>query len=131
MNRRSTGVRAVATAAQPLAPELAKLELLPVVNTQGYILPEVPEGTQVGAAACGSSWDCLPHCRPQQARRVPSQCRTACPVNHNQATVFAIYDADKALQYIGFSKDLRNSLRTLLARHGARAWRAGSERAGG
>jgi hypothetical protein len=30
--------------------------------------------------------------------------------------VFAVYDASDAIQYIGFSKDLRNSLRTLLGR---------------
>lgn len=45
---------------------------------QGYINPEVPEGTQ--------------------------------------ASVFAIFDANKKLQFVGFSKDLRNSLRTVFSR---------------
>ncbi len=33
-----------------------------------------------------------------------------------EATVFAIYDQSKTLQYVGFSKDLRNSLRTVFSR---------------
>ena len=33
-----------------------------------------------------------------------------------QASVFAIFDQAKQLQFVGFSKDLRNSLRTVLAR---------------
>ena len=33
-----------------------------------------------------------------------------------QASVFAVYDASEKIQYIGFSKELRNSLRTLLGR---------------
>jgi hypothetical protein len=33
-----------------------------------------------------------------------------------QAWVFAIFDAKESLQYIGFSKDIRNSLRTVLGR---------------
>lgn len=33
-----------------------------------------------------------------------------------QATVFAVHDANKKVVYIGFSKDVRNSLRTLLGR---------------
>jgi hypothetical protein len=57
---------------------LADLELLSVVNVQGYINPEIPEGTQ--------------------------------------ATVFAIYDQAKTLQYIGFSKNLRASLLTVFSR---------------
>eukprot|EP00850_Spirogloea_muscicola_P003557 SM000014S00345 [mRNA] locus=s14:826697:828744:+ [translate_table: standard] len=32
------------------------------------------------------------------------------------ATVFAVFDKNKKIQYIGFSKDVRNSLRTLLGR---------------
>ena len=32
------------------------------------------------------------------------------------AFVFAVYDEDKALQFVGFSRDLRNSLRTVLGR---------------
>lgn len=32
------------------------------------------------------------------------------------ASVFAVYDRNKKIQYIGFSKDLRNSLRTLMGR---------------
>jgi len=59
-------------------PRLADLELLPVVNVQGYINPEMPEGTQ--------------------------------------ATVFAVYDQAKTLQYIGFSKNLRASLLTVFSR---------------
>ena len=33
-----------------------------------------------------------------------------------QASVFAVFDANKKIQYIGFSKDVRNSLRTLMGR---------------
>lgn len=33
-----------------------------------------------------------------------------------EATVFAIFDGNKKLQFVGFSKDLRNSLRTLMGR---------------
>ncbi|GBG61130.1 hypothetical protein CBR_g19207 [Chara braunii] len=33
-----------------------------------------------------------------------------------KASVFAVYDAGKKAQYVGFSKDARNSLRTLLCR---------------
>ena len=38
-----------------------------------------------------------------------------------QATVFAIYDADRILQYVGFSKGLRDSLRTLFSRRPEKA----------
>ncbi len=47
-------------------------------RAQGYIDPEVPEGTE--------------------------------------ASVFAIFDQNKKLQYVGFSKDFRNSLRTVFGR---------------
>ncbi|KAK9803808.1 hypothetical protein WJX73_001553 [Symbiochloris irregularis] len=57
---------------------LQGLELCNVLNVQGLILPEVPDGTE--------------------------------------ATVFAIFDGNKKLQFVGFSKDLRNSLRTLMGR---------------
>ena len=33
-----------------------------------------------------------------------------------QASVFAVFDANKKIQYVGFSKDVRNSLRTLMGR---------------
>lgn len=36
--------------------------------------------------------------------------------NTPQATVFAVYDEAKILQYVGFSKGLRDSLRTLFSR---------------
>lgn len=45
---------------------------------QGYINPDVPDGTE--------------------------------------ASVFAIFDENKKLQFVGFSKDLRNSLRTVFSR---------------
>jgi hypothetical protein len=32
------------------------------------------------------------------------------------ASIFAVYDKNKKIQYIGFSKDVRNSLRTLMGR---------------
>lgn len=39
------------------------------------------------------------------------------PVEKNtEASVFAVLDEAKKVQYIGFSKDVRNSLRTLLGR---------------
>lgn len=49
-----------------------------LTGAQGYIDPEVPEGTE--------------------------------------ASVFAIFDQNKKLQYVGFSKDFRNSLRTVFGR---------------
>lgn len=51
---------------------------------QGFILPNVPAGTE--------------------------------------ASVFGIYDQNKNLQYVGFSKDYRNTLRTLLGRRPDKAW---------
>eukprot|EP00897_Mesotaenium_endlicherianum_P007252 jgi/Mesen1/6555/ME000334S05900 len=46
----------------------------------------------------------------QQGRIVP-------PIEpKTEASVFAVYDANKKIQYIGFSKDVRNSLRTLMGR---------------
>lgn len=33
-----------------------------------------------------------------------------------QATVFALYDEARMLQYVGFSKGLRDTLRTLFSR---------------
>ena len=33
-----------------------------------------------------------------------------------EASVFAVFDANKKLQYVGFSRDLRNSLRTVFGR---------------
>eukprot|EP00271_Cylindrocystis_brebissonii_P016482 TRINITY_DN4012_c0_g1_i2.p1 TRINITY_DN4012_c0_g1~~TRINITY_DN4012_c0_g1_i2.p1 ORF type:complete len:471 (+),score=118.13 TRINITY_DN4012_c0_g1_i2:152-1414(+) len=48
---------------------------------------------------------------------ISNQGRINPPVEPNtQATVFAIFDQNKKLQYVGFSKDVRNSLRTLMAR---------------
>lgn len=49
-----------------------------MLNTQGTISPEIPEGTE--------------------------------------ATVFALYDEARMLQYVGFSKGLRDTLRTLFSR---------------
>jgi hypothetical protein len=69
---------AAADSSASASPRLADMELLSVVNVQGYINPEIPEGTQ--------------------------------------ATVFAIYDQAKTLQYIGFSKNLRASLLTVFSR---------------
>ena len=46
----------------------------------------------------------------QQGRIVP-------PIEPGtQATVFAVLDKNKKVQYVGFSKDIRNSLRTLMGR---------------
>jgi hypothetical protein len=36
--------------------------------------------------------------------------------NSTKASVFAIFDKNKKIQYIGFSKDVRNTLRTLMGR---------------
>lgn len=38
------------------------------------------------------------------------------------AAVFAVYDEQQKLQYIGFSKDLRSSLRTVLGRRPDKAY---------
>ncbi len=38
------------------------------------------------------------------------------------ASVFAIFDEAKKLQFVGFSKDLRNSLRTVFSRRPDRAF---------
>lgn len=57
--------------------------MLPILTVQGYVNPEVPEGTE--------------------------------------ATVFAVYDEAKILQYVGFSKGLRDSLRTLFSRRPEKA----------
>ena len=54
------------------------------LSVQGYINPEIPEGTE--------------------------------------ASVFAIFDENKKLQFIGFSKDLRNSLRTVFSRRPEKAF---------
>ena len=40
----------------------------------------------------------------------------------SQAAVFAVYNDRKQLQYVGFSKDLYNSLRTLLGRRPDKAF---------
>lgn len=39
-----------------------------------------------------------------------------------KAFVFAIYDEQQRLQYVGFSKDIRNSIRTLFTRRPEKAW---------
>ena len=39
-----------------------------------------------------------------------------------QASVFALFDEAKKLQFVGFSKDLRNSLRTVFSRRPDRAF---------
>ncbi len=54
------------------------------LSMQGYINPEIPEGTE--------------------------------------ASVFAIFDENKKLQFVGFSKDLRNSLRTVFSRRPEKAF---------
>ncbi|KAK9840654.1 hypothetical protein WJX81_007501 [Elliptochloris bilobata] len=66
------------------ARKLAELDLVPFINLQGMIQPEVPEGTQ--------------------------------------ASVFAVFDDKKKLQFVGFSKDVRNSLRTVFSRRPDRAF---------
>lgn len=38
------------------------------------------------------------------------------------ASVFAIFDESKKLQFVGFSKDLRNSLRTVFSRRPDKAF---------
>jgi len=40
----------------------------------------------------------------------------------SQAAVFAVYNDRKQLQYVGFSKDLYNSLRTLMGRRPDKAF---------
>lgn len=48
---------------------------------------------------------------------INQQGRIQPPIEPNTAaTVFAVLDANKKVQYIGFSKDARNSLRTLMGR---------------
>lgn len=49
---------------------------------------------------------------------------TAClhPPYPNQAAVFAVYDDAKTLQYVGFSRGLRDSLRTLFSRRPEKAF---------
>lgn len=42
--------------------------------------------------------------------------RMMCGSAPAKAYVLAVYDEQKRLQYVGFSQDLRNSLRTLLGR---------------
>jgi hypothetical protein len=39
-----------------------------------------------------------------------------------EAAVFAVYDEQQKLQYIGFSKELRSSLRTVLGRRPDKAF---------
>jgi hypothetical protein len=39
-----------------------------------------------------------------------------------QASVFAVFDDKKKLQFVGFSKDVRNSLRTVFSRRPDRAF---------
>ena len=39
-----------------------------------------------------------------------------------QASVFAIFDQKQKLQYVGFSKELRSSLKTLLGRRPDKAF---------
>lgn len=63
---------------------LTDLELQPILNAQGFILPEQP----ADSPAC----------------------------------VFAVFDDKKKLQYIGFGKALRQSLRTLLSRRPDKAY---------
>jgi hypothetical protein len=66
------------------ASTLAELPFASIINTQGLIQPEVPDGAE--------------------------------------ASVLAIYDENQKLQYVGFSKDLRNTLRTLLSRRTDKAF---------
>ena len=42
--------------------------------------------------------------------------------SNSEAAVFAVYNDRKQLQYVGFSKDLYNSLRTLLGRRPDKAF---------
>lgn len=70
--------------AAPTTRPLSQLQLCPIIDTQGYISPVIPDGTQ--------------------------------------ATVFAIFDDREKLQYVGFSKDLRNTLRTVLGRRPDKAY---------
>ena len=52
----------------------------------------------------------------------PAHVLHVCPPNSSpQASVFAIYDDAKTLQYVGFSKGLRDSLRILFARRPEKA----------
>ena len=66
-----------------------------------------------------------PHCTTALPQPLPLSPHLPCPVRRVlpplQATVFAIYDADRVLQYVGFSKGLRDSLRTLFSRRPEKA----------
>lgn len=75
-----------AAASVPVTPEmpLADIPLRAIINSDGYIMPEVAPGTQ--------------------------------------ASVFAIFDQKQKLQYVGFSKELRSSLKTLLGRRPDKAF---------
>ncbi|CAL8471625.1 g11167 [Coccomyxa elongata] len=75
---------AAVSAAPSASATLSDLDLVPILNLQGMIEPEVPAGTA--------------------------------------ASVFAIFDEGKKLQFVGFSKDLRNSLRTVFSRRPDKAF---------
>jgi hypothetical protein len=80
-------------------PKLMDIILEPIINRQ--VLP--------AASCCACGAPVLTRARMQGLvfPNVP---------NGVQATVFAIYDSRQKLQYVGFSKDLRNSLRTVFSR---------------
>ncbi|KAK9918864.1 hypothetical protein WJX75_007628 [Coccomyxa subellipsoidea] len=82
--KRTTVCCPAAPAAPATSSTLLDLDLVPVLNLQGMIEPEVPAGTA--------------------------------------ASVFAIFDEGKKLQFVGFSKDLRNSLRTVFSRRPDKAF---------
>lgn len=72
---------------------------------------QVPQAVSKGGPACPvrlPAWLLLPGGPPFTLPPPPAP-----PV---QATVFALYDEARTLQYVGFSKGLRDTLRTLFSR---------------
>ncbi len=118
-------VEAPAPDAQAPAPALQTLELHPFINNQVRQLVAVAnapisQATSLLARPCLGSVDGRPSCVfcgacLLQGMVIPPQAPSASG-GPSQAWVLAVYDSNQKLQYVGFSRDLRNTLRTLLGR---------------
>ena len=109
--RQPVVMQAASAAAPPQVTALADIDLVPMLNTEVSLLSgplaRLPALARPASAA-------VP--RDLQGLIQPKMPEST------EAAVFAIYNEAKQLQYVGFSRDLYNSLRTVFSRRPEKAY---------
>lgn len=138
--KRTTVCCPAASAAPATSSTLSDLDLVPVLNLQvrpSHLCNPLAASSN---ANIGARYPCIwivLFVRPKGGDQTPAQhCypsdRVRCAEPQGMiepevpagtaASVFAIFDEGKKLQFVGFSKDLRNSLRTVFSRRPDKAF---------